>query len=139
MTIVDFLVFGLIIIAPILTLIILKKLKTKWTLIIYSLISLFILGILMLIFAWWADKSNMIYLEHYGYNWDGWDDAERFKNVAPANIERVKSILRSVMGIGWPVKAFFGFVMFIPYLIIVYIGKIVINKIRIRKTRPNKV
>jgi len=132
-TISNFLILGFIVFAPILILIILKKLKTKWTLIIYSLISLFILGVIMLISAWWADKSNMILLEHYGYNWDGWNDAEKFKNVNSENIERVKSILISVMGIGWPVKAFFGFVMFIPYLIIVYIGKIIINKLRIKK------
>jgi hypothetical protein len=132
-TISSFFILGLIIIAPILILIILKRLKTKRILIIYSLISLFILGILIVFFAWWANKSDMILLEHYGYNWEGWNDAERFKNVNSENLEIVNNILISVMGIGWPVKAFFGFVMFIPYLIIVYIGKISINKLKNKK------
>jgi hypothetical protein len=132
-TITNFLILGLILASPIFILILLKRLDTKEILITYSLVSLLITGVLILIFAWWADKSDMILLEHYGYNWDGWNDAERFKNVTSEHKERVKEILISVMGIGWPVKAIFGFEMFIPYLIIVYIGKILINKLRIRK------
>jgi hypothetical protein len=51
-TISNFLILGLIIITPILILIILKRLKTKRTVIIYSLIGLSVLGILIVIFAW---------------------------------------------------------------------------------------
>jgi glucan phosphoethanolaminetransferase (alkaline phosphatase superfamily) len=81
----NFLILGLIIIAPILILIILKRRKTKRTLIIYSLISLFVLGVLMLIFAWWSHKSDLILLKHYGYNIDGMSDTEFYGNVSPKN------------------------------------------------------
>lgn len=129
-SITNYLIFGLIIISPILILIILKRLKTKRTLIMYSLISLFALGILIFIFAWFADKSNMILLEHYGYNYDGWNETERFQNVTQENLNKVKRLETSIMGIGWPLKAIFGYVMTVPYLIFVYIGKIIFDKIK---------
>ena len=132
-TISNFLILGLIIITPILILVILKRLKTKRTLIIYSLISLFVLGVLMLIFAWWSHESDLILLKHYGYNIDGMGDAEFYGNVSPENMEQVRSLETSIMGIGWPVKAIFGYVTFIPYLIFVYIGKIIIDRMKNKK------
>ena len=48
-------------------------------------------------------------------------------------MDKVKRLETSVMGIGWPVKAIFGFVMTIPYLIFVYIGKVLIDRIMIKK------
>lgn len=129
----NFLILGLIIIAPILILYIIKRLKTKRTVIIYSLIGLSVLGILMLIFAWWSYESDLILLKHYGYNIDGMNEAEFFGNVLPKNLDTVKRLETSIMGIGWPVKAIFGFVMTIPYLIFVYIGKVLIDRIMTKK------
>ena len=127
-TISNFLILGLIIFTPILILIILKRLKTKRTVIIYSLIGLFVLGVLMLIFAWWSHESDLILLKHFGYNIDGMSETEFFGNVLPENMDKVKRLETSVMGIGWPVKAIFGFVMTIPYLIFVYFGKVLIDR-----------
>ena len=132
-TISNFLILGLIILAPILILIILKRLKTKRTVIIYSLIGLFVLGVLMLIFAWWSYESDLILLKHFGYNIDGMSETEFFGNVLPENMDKVKRLETSVMGIGWPVKAIFGFVMTIPYLIFVYFGKVLIYRIMTTK------
>ena len=132
-TISNFLILGLIIFTPILILIILKRLKTKRTVIIYSLIGLFVLGVLMLIFAWWSHESDLILLKHFGYNIDGMSETEFFGNVLPENMDKVKRLETSVMGIGWPVKAIFGFVMTIPYLIFVYFGKVLIDRIMIKK------
>lgn len=132
-TISNFLILGLIFIAPILILIILKRLKTKRIVIIFSLIGLSVLGVLMLIFAWWSHESDLILLKHFGYNIDGMSETEFFGNVLPENMDKVKRLETSVMGIGWPVKAIFGFVMTIPYLIFVYIGKVLIDRIMIKK------
>lgn len=84
----------------------------------YSLIGLSVLGVLMLIFAWWSNESNLILLKHFGYNIDGMSETEFFGNVLPENMDKVKRLETSVMGIGWPVKAIFGFVTTIPYLIL---------------------
>ena len=58
-------------------------------------------------------------------------ETEFFGNVLPENMDKVKRLETSVMGIGWPVKAIFGFVMTIPYLIFVYFGKVLIDRIMI--------
>lgn len=134
----NFLIFGLIIIIPILLLIILKRYRTKRILIKYLLISLFVLGLLICFFAWWTDKSNMILLKHFGYNYDGWNNAERFLNVTQVNLEKVKRLETSIMGIGWPLKAIFGYVIIIPYLIFVYLGKILINKFNNKKNEAQQ-
>ena len=73
-----------------------------------------------LTFAWWADTSDQMLLEHYGYNFDAMNHTERFGKVSPDNMERVKSLEISIMGIGWPLKAIMTYVFYSPYLLIVY-------------------
>ncbi|MDT3738834.1 MAG: hypothetical protein RO257_04960 [Candidatus Kapabacteria bacterium] len=136
-TITNFLIFGLLLASPILLLIILNRLKAKRTLILYSMISLFVHGILAMIFAWYSYESDLILLKHYGYNMDGMSETEFYRNVSPENMEQVKSLETSIMGIGWPIKAIFGYLIFIPYLIFVYIGKTLIKKLKKNKTMPN--
>ncbi|GAB1418445.1 hypothetical protein MASR2M12_12590 [Bacteroidales bacterium] len=97
------------------------------------MISLFALGILMMIFAWWSYKSDLILLKHYGYNIDGMNDTEFYGNVSPENMEQVRSLETSIMGIGWPLKAIFGYLIFIPYLIFVYSGKMLIKRLKKNK------
>jgi hypothetical protein len=133
MIITNFLILGLIIASPIFILIILKRFNTKRNLIIYSLISLFLLAGLIWIFAWWSDKSDMILLDHFGYNYNGFNNTERFQNVAPENLDKVTRLEKSIMGIGWPLKAIFGFIMTIPYLIFVYFGKVLIIRMKNKK------
>lgn len=122
-TISNFLILGLLLIAPILILIILKRLKLKRTLIFYSAIGLTVFGVLMLMFAWWSQKSDLMLLKHYGYNIDGMNNAEFLGNVLPENMDKVRRLETKIKGIGWPVKAIFGFVMTIPYLILFILVK----------------
>ncbi|WP_372642463.1 hypothetical protein [Ancylomarina sp.] len=96
----------------------------------YILFSLLFLGILMFVIAWWAAKSQMILLSHYGFDHDAWSDVERYGHVAHENKERVKSLESSSLGIGWPLKAMFGYVMFTPYLFIAYGLSILINRLK---------
>ena len=133
--ILDFLFFGLIISTPILLLLTLKKINTKLTFLVYFIIGLIILAILMFIFAWWSEESNLILLKHYGYNIEGMNESEFYENVQLENRERVNSLVTSVMGIGWPLKAIFGYVFTIPYLIIVYLGKFLIKRLTDNRER----
>lgn len=126
--IIDFLIFGLIVVTPILLLFFLKKLNIKNTYIYYFLIGLLVSGGIIYFFAWWTDKSNLILLEHYGYNIYGMNNVESYKEVLPENIEQVKKIEQSAMGIGWTLKAILGFVVLIPYLLLVYIGNKLLEK-----------
>lgn len=84
------------------------------------------MAILISIFAAWIDISSLMLLNHYGYSVDGMN----YDNVLPENRERVDGLVASIMGIGWPVKAMFGFVIFIPYLIVVYFMKKLIEKMK---------
>lgn len=87
------------------------------------------MALLMSIFAAWADVSNLMLLNYYGYSVDG----ANYENVLPENRERVDSLVTSIMGIGWPLKAIFGFVMTIPYLIFVYFGKLLVYRLKNNK------
>ena len=126
--IIDFLVLGIIIVTPILILIILKKSNLRSYVIFYFLIGIILSGLIICLFAWWTDISNSILLKHYGYNVLGMNTTELYKNVMPSDLERVWNIENSMMGIGWPLKAIFGFIIFIPYLCVVFIVSKIIEK-----------
>lgn len=128
-TTINFIILGLIILLPILTIIRLRKRNTRKVAVKYFLIGLFLMAFLISIFAAWGDISNLILLNHYGYSVDGMN----YENVLPENRERVDTLVTSLMGIGWPLKAMFGFIMTIPYLIFVYFGKILTDRIMIKK------
>ncbi len=75
----------------------------------------------MCISAWWNHKADLMLLKHYGYNIGGMNETEFYGNVLPENMQKVKNIETSVMGIGWTIKAIFGIIMITPYLGIIYI------------------
>lgn len=98
----------------------LNKLNVKNIFIFYLISGIIITSILTLVFAWWADYSDEFLLSHYGYDFDSMNDVERFKNVTAENLDRVKNLEMSMMGIGWPLKAIMSYIIYCPYLLIVY-------------------
>ena len=126
--IIDFFILGIIIATPILLLTILKKSNHRSYSIIYFMIGIILSGLIIWLFAWWTDISNSILLKHYGCNVLGINTTELYKNVMPSDLERVWNIENSMMGIGWPLKAIFGFIIFIPYLCVVFIVSKIIEK-----------
>ena len=110
-----------LVVSPILIIFGLNKLKSKRKFIIYLISSIIITSIISIIFGWWSDTSYQILLSHYGYDFNAMNDKERFGNVAPKNMERVKSLEIGMMGVGWPVKVFITYVVYFPYLLIVYL------------------
>jgi hypothetical protein len=119
--IIDFLILGLLLVIPILLLFLLGKLNTNYYSIYYFLIGLLLAGVIIYFFAWWSYQSNCFLLEYYGYNINGLNETELFEKVLPENKERVINIEKSIMGIGWTLKAIFGFVVFFPYLCLISI------------------
>ena len=128
--VIDFLIFLLAIGSPILLLIVLKKLNTRYWHLFYFLTGLLVFCGAIWLSVWWTDKSYHILLEYYGYNIDGMSEKEFYGNVLPENMERVKRMETSIMGIGWPLKAMFGMVILSPYLLVVYFGNRVLEKIK---------
>ncbi len=121
--------------APVLLLVHLKKHKKSNGFIFYFIIGLVLLTLLITAFAWWSYKSDLILLKHYGYDINSVNHVELYQNVSPKNMERVKSLERSLTGIGWPLKVFFSFIYIVPYLFLVYYVNIALHKLKRNKNK----
>ena len=128
--IISFVLLVSLVIFPIFILKQLKKRKTKNVFILYLIISLLITFILILIIAWWSNFSNKLLLSHLGYDFEAMNDIQRFQNVASENLDKVKKLRISTMGIGWPLKAFIFYPFYLPYLLIVYFGSSFLTRIK---------
>jgi len=126
--IINFLLLVGLIICPILLLRQINKTKIKFKFITYLTLGLILTAIIAFVFAWWAYTSDLILLKHYGYNIDGMNETEFYGKVLPENMDKVKSLETSIMGIGWPLKAILTFVFYSPYLFIVYFIVYLIEK-----------
>ena len=132
-TVISFGLLVALVISPILLILILTKLKLKNRFIIYLFLGATITSALTLLFAWWSDASTEILLSHYGYDYYGMNDTERYGNVFPENMKRVQELEMSMLGVGWPVKTFMAYGIYSPYLIIVYLIFILLKKLRNRQ------
>jgi hypothetical protein len=134
-TLVSFSLFVGILLCPILLLRKIKTTKIRYKFLTYLTIGLFLNAVIVLVFAWWSYTSDLMLLEHYGYDIDGMNEAEFYGNVIPENMDKVKSIQRSIMGIGWPLKAIFAFVFCSPWIIVVYFVFYLTDKIKLNKLK----
>lgn len=112
-----------------------KKLKyrnySKLISISFSLIlCLLISAILTFVAVYWsAELSDNILLKKMGYNENGMNEFEYFEHVPPHLIQKAKEIRESQMGMGWPLKAIFSYVILIfPYNLITNIALGLKNK-----------
>ncbi len=114
------LLLGLLV-SPVFILKQLNKTEIKYKFIVYLISCTIITAFLILALAWWAHTSDKLLLSHYGYNLDGTAETESYASVLPENRERVKKLLVSISGIGWPLKAIFIFGFYSPYLLLIYL------------------
>ncbi len=125
------LLLGLLLV-PILLFVAIKKwYRLRFEFLTYLILGLITSAIITLVFAWWSNYSDIILLKHYNgyvYNPNDGDYEVNYENVLPENIDRVKSLEISLMGIGWPLKAMLTFVFYSQYLLITYfIGQFIIR------------
>ena len=120
-----------LIFSPIFILIKVNKFNVRFKFIIYLIIGIISSALIMFAFAWWSNKSDLILLKHYGYNIDGMNETEFYGKVLPENMDKVKNIETSIMGIGWPLKAIMSFTFYIPYLFVVFIVYSFVKKLKI--------
>jgi hypothetical protein len=123
--------FLLFLLFPVLLHSFLTKRKTRYKFIIYALYILILSVLFVLFLAWWGYYSNVILLKHYGYNFDGMNESEYYKNVVKDNLQRAIALKHNIMGIGWPLKAIFIYPIYVIYTLIVYAPINFINKKRI--------
>jgi hypothetical protein len=129
-TTINFILLLALILSPIFLLNRLSKRKIKNTFIPYLAIATIITFILVLLMAWWTQFSTELLLSHYGYNSDFLTETERIKDIAFENLDRVKELHISKMGIGWPLKAFMFYSTYFPYILIVYFGSYIYKRIK---------
>lgn len=101
---------------------------------IYLTIGLTVTAGITLTFAWWADYSDQLLMNNYGYDFEAMNETDRFNKVETENLEIVKQIEIGYFGVGWPLKAIMTFVFYSPYLLIVYLVGNLITKVK----RKNK-
>jgi hypothetical protein len=117
-TTISFILLIVLIVLPLFLINKLNKLKVKYNFILYLISATIITSILTLFFAWWSHYSDEILLSYYGYKFDSINE---FENVSAENLDKVKNLEMSMMGIGWPLKAIISYIIYCPYLLIVYI------------------
>jgi hypothetical protein len=130
---INILLLLLLVSSPIIIVRFLNKSTIKFKFISYFTIGLFVTAIIILFFAWWSATSKIILLKHYDayfFNPDSNSYQVSYEKVSAENSERVKSLETGIMGIGWPLKAIFMFVCFLPILVIVYSFNNLIVKIK---------
>ena len=81
-------------------------------------------------FAWWSDYANRLLMSHYGYDFEAMNERDRYSKVELENLEKLKQLEARYLGIGWPLKALMSFIVYSPYLLVVYIIGLVIRRIR---------
>ena len=97
---------------PVITLRKMKALKIKYINIKFVISTILICAILSIFSPFWKNYSSEILLRSYNayeYNPDSGNEQVEYENVKSENIERVKQLEKTIMGIGWPLKAIFIF------------------------------
>jgi hypothetical protein len=120
---INFLLIAVLILFPLFLIRQINKKATKNNFILYILLGSFYSAILFLFLAWWQDQSVIMLLKHFGgytFHSDSNSYQVDYANVLKQNIQKVQELEKSYMGIGWPLKAIFSFVYYIPYLFISY-------------------
>ncbi|MBQ6562244.1 MAG: hypothetical protein IJL84_07855 [Paludibacteraceae bacterium] len=92
--------------------------KDKKYLVILILAFFIVDGILLLMFFGMDDYSTKWLMEYYGYDLDGMRESECYRNVEPGDRVMVEGMSSHIMGIGWPLRAVFAYVLIIPFQII---------------------
>jgi len=102
----------------------------------FFLIQISIGFVLVLIFNYYHEYSKVVLLKYYGYNHPCLGvDGDCYKSVV--DIERVKELIRSINGIGWPLKAMFQmFFFYVPYILILNLLFFLFKKIK-KSLAPN--
>ena len=117
---INFILLITLIVCPVFIINKLYKRNSKNTFTPYLILAIITTFPVILVLAWWSHFSCELLLSHFGYNFEAWNDLERFKNVAIENLAKVKEIDKSRMGIGWPLKAFIFYPIYSAYLFILY-------------------
>ncbi|MBD2199852.1 hypothetical protein H6G08_29855 [Calothrix anomala FACHB-343] len=88
------------------------------SLLLSSFLSLMTCVLLVTLLAYLPDLYAEMRLDYLGFDFNGWSDEDRLRKIAPEFRDEAIKLYRSIMGIGWTLKAITGAVLLIPYQIV---------------------
>ncbi|PHJ60929.1 hypothetical protein VF14_15895 [Nostoc linckia z18] len=88
------------------------------SLLLSSFLSFMTCVLLVTLLAYLPDLYAEMRLDYLGFDFNGWSDEDRLRNIAPEFRDEAIKLYRSIMGIGWILKAIAGAVLLIPYQIV---------------------
>ena len=132
------LLFGSLLATPIILIRLLKPQKNLRKKVIYFTVCFLLMAALVYISAWWSNQSKIILLDFYGYHFNPMKGIDKYQDVSMENLDRVKHLESSIMGIGWTVKAMFLYIAVVPYMFIINFGSIVVRKLLKSSIKKNK-
>jgi hypothetical protein len=83
-----------------------------------SFLSLITCVLLVSLLAYLPHLHANLRLDYLGFDFDGWSDEDRVRNIAPKFRDEATKLYQSRMGIGWTLHAITGAVLLIPYQIV---------------------
>lgn len=117
--------FLFILICPFLPLYFRSQMNHKYRILLYVIIGLILGVVFVFIFSWWNDYSNKLLMTFYGYNFDSMNDYEKYLNVKKENRDNVIQIEKTLMGIGWPLKAGIMYIFYLLYFFLIYLFRLI--------------
>lgn len=133
--IVSFVIGFVLLLVPILILLIAKRKKLKVLFWKYLLITVAVTVVVMIIFSWWSSYSNVLKLESYGYNLEASSKDEALVLVESNDVIKVEELLLSINGIGWQISAVVMYIIYFPYIFVIYILYYFIYKNRMSQNK----
>jgi hypothetical protein len=112
-----FFILAMILITPVAMPFLLRSKGSVTSLILSSFLSFISCGLLVSFLAYWPDLYASLRLDYLGFDFDGWSDKDRVRNIAPELRDEAIKLYQSRMGIGWSLQAIVGVVLLIPYQI----------------------
>jgi hypothetical protein len=88
------------------------------SLLLSSFLSFITCVLLVSLLAYLPHLYAELRLNYLGFNFDGWSDEERVRNIPPALRDESTRLYQSTLGIGWTLQAIIGAVLLIPYQIV---------------------
>jgi hypothetical protein len=112
-----FLILVMMVITPFAIPFLLRRKGYVTSLLLGSFLSLITCVFLVSLLAYLPDLYAEMRLDYLGFDFNGWSDEDRLRNVTPEFKDEAIKLYRSIMGIGWTFKAMIGSVLLIPYQI----------------------
>lgn len=117
-SIIYFLILAMILIMPFAMHLQLRRNGYMISLALSSFLSFITCVLLGSFLAYLPDLYASLRLDYLGFDFDGWSDEDRVRNIVPKFREEAIKLYQSRMGIGWTFQALIGAILLVPYQIV---------------------